>query len=219
MNLLRQALLFPTDIYDLIAGRWLLPALLKLAPHIQLERGVRFSGCPIFSVAPSGRIFLGERVYVNSRPFSYHTLMASRTLFRAVGQGTIRVGAGSRLHGCSLTAYNSVTIGENCLLAGNSIVMDCGGHDLSFPNVEDRILAINQLGEANIGRVKPVEIGDNVWIGAASIILPGVTIGEGSIIAAGSVVTKDVPSMSIAGGNPAKVIRSFWQTSLDSATQ
>lgn len=53
----------------------------------------------------------------------------------------------------------------------------------------------------------PVIINDNVWIGMNAIILPGVTIGKGAVIAAGSVVTKDVPPYSLVGGNPAKIIR------------
>lgn len=54
---------------------------------------------------------------------------------------------------------------------------------------------------------KPVEIADDVWIGGRVIILPGVHIGEGSVIGAGSVVTKDVASFSIVAGNPAKIIK------------
>ena len=54
---------------------------------------------------------------------------------------------------------------------------------------------------------RPVVIGDDVWIAARAIILPGVTIGKGSIIGAGAVVTKDVPEYAVVGGNPARVIR------------
>ena len=54
---------------------------------------------------------------------------------------------------------------------------------------------------------KPIHIGQNVWIGAGAIILPGVTIGDNSVIAAGSVVTKDVPENSVFGGNPAKFMK------------
>ena len=59
------------------------------------------------------------------------------------------------------------------------------------------------------GNTQPrkVTIGDDVWIGARAIILPGVTIGQGSIVAAGSVVTKDVEPFSVVGGNPARVIK------------
>ena len=55
--------------------------------------------------------------------------------------------------------------------------------------------------------MKPVRIGDKAWLGLRVIILKGVEIGEGAVVAAGSVVTKDVPSWTIAAGNPAKVIR------------
>jgi len=54
----------------------------------------------------------------------------------------------------------------------------------------------------------PVHIGRDVWIGANAVILPGVTIGDGAVIAAGAVVTKDVPENTVAGGVPAKVIKS-----------
>ena len=56
---------------------------------------------------------------------------------------------------------------------------------------------------------KPVVIENNVWIGAGAIILGGVTIGENSVVAAGAVVTRDVPRDTLAGGNPARVIRSI----------
>ena len=56
-------------------------------------------------------------------------------------------------------------------------------------------------------RSVPIKIGNDVWIGCNSIILKGVTIGDGAIVAAGSVVTKDVPDYAVVGGAPAKVIR------------
>lgn len=55
--------------------------------------------------------------------------------------------------------------------------------------------------------LKPVAIGENVWIGSSVIILPGVTIGEGAVIGAGAVVAKDVPACAVCGGNPAKVLK------------
>jgi acetyltransferase-like isoleucine patch superfamily enzyme len=56
---------------------------------------------------------------------------------------------------------------------------------------------------------KPVVIGDRVWVGGGAIICPGVTIGEGSTVAAGAVVTKDVPSYCVVGGNPARVLKTL----------
>ena len=60
----------------------------------------------------------------------------------------------------------------------------------------------------------PVKIGNDVWVGGNSVILPGVTIGDGTVIGAGSVVTKDIPSGVIAAGNPCRVIRKITQADL-----
>ncbi|EML0281075.1 acyltransferase [Vibrio alginolyticus] len=111
------------------------------------------------------------------------------------------MGANTRIHGTCIHAYESITIGKNCLIAANCQIFDGSGHDLSFSDVENRI---NTRGVS-----KPVLIEDNVWIGINSIILPGVTIGNGSVIAANSVVTKDIPPMVLAGGNPAKIIKRY----------
>jgi acetyltransferase-like isoleucine patch superfamily enzyme len=84
-----------------------------------------------------------------------------------------------------------VEIGSGCNIAWDVCIMDRDYHKCNS-NIED---------------IKPVRICDNVWIGCRSLILKGVTIGEGSVIAAGSVVTSDVPPRAIVAGNPAKVVR------------
>ena len=61
--------------------------------------------------------------------------------------------------------------------------------------------------DSDIEQIKPVKIGSRVWIGCNSLIMKGVTIGDGAVVAAGSVVTKDVPAGAVCGGNPAKIIR------------
>lgn len=61
--------------------------------------------------------------------------------------------------------------------------------------------------EQGMAEAKPVTVGDDVWIGQRALILPGVSIGTGAIVAAGSVVTRDVPPFAVVAGNPAKVIK------------
>ena len=90
------------------------------------------------------------------------------------------------------------------MIAANCQIFDGNGHDLSFPDVDNRI---NTRGTS-----KPVNIEDSVWIGANSIVLPGVTIGRGSVVSANSVVVKDVPPMVVVGGNPAKIIKTYSDT-------
>lgn len=102
---------------------------------------------------------------------------------------------------------NKITIGNNVLIGANCIIMDNDAHSLNY---KIRSREINENGKSldhELCGCKEIFIKDNVFIGMNSIILKGVSIGERSIIAAGSVVTKSIPSDCIAGGNPCKVIK------------
>lgn len=101
-----------------------------------------------------------------------------------------------------LTNYNvtildiaPVTIGDYCMIGPNTLITTVG-HPM-----------MPELRRAKMAYSKPVIIGDDVWIGGNCTILPGVTIGSNVIIAAGAVVTKDIPDNSVVAGVPAKVIR------------
>ena len=95
----------------------------------------------------------------------------------------------------------SISIGNNVKIGGGSLILDTDCHSL------DHITRRNPIHDKMYTKNKPVIISDDVFIGANSIILKGVHIGARSIIAAGSIVTKDIPADCIAGGNPCKVIR------------
>ncbi|HAV5535575.1 lipopolysaccharide biosynthesis protein [Acinetobacter baumannii] len=105
-----------------------------------------------------------------------------------------------------ITAAHSVEIGNNVLMASKIYISDCshgsyiGNNDDSDPRIipADRPLS-----------VKPVKIQDNVWLGEFVSVLPGVTIGEGTIVGANSVVSKSLPSYVIAVGSPAKPIKFY----------
>ena len=99
---------------------------------------------------------------------------------------------------CIWAEKNSVIIFGDNVLVGPGVKMFCGNHGVKLSGVP---MVFQERTEANIS------IGNDVWIGANSVITSGVTIAEGAVIAAGSVVTKDVPENSIVGGVPAKLIK------------
>lgn len=101
------------------------------------------------------------------------------------------IGERSRLLG-------KITIGKDVMMGEEVIIIT---HNHNFDRLD---IPMCQQG---FKKEEPVTISDDVWIGARVIILPGVTVGKGAILAAGAIITKDVPSYAIVGGNPAKVIR------------
>lgn len=105
-----------------------------------------------------------------------------------------------------ITAMNSVVIGNNVLMASKIYISDCS-HGFYEGSDKDSSPDVNPIDREY--KVSSVFIGDNVWLGEFVSILPGVTIGEGSIIGANSVVTKDIEANSIAVGSPAKVIKKY----------
>jgi|SoiMethySBSTD1v2_1073268.scaffolds.fasta_scaffold945229_1 maltose O-acetyltransferase len=110
---------------------------------------------------------------------------------------------------------SNISIGEHAFINFNCVILDCaqvsiGDRTQIAPGVQ--LLAADHPRDAETRRdllelARPISIGSNVWIGGAAIVLPGVSIGEDSIIGAGSVVTRDVPSGVLAFGNPCRVVR------------
>ena len=95
--------------------------------------------------------------------------------------------------GCHFQDQGGITLGDDCLI----------GHNVVFATLNHFI----EPSERASLRPAPIVLGKNVWVGSSSTILQGVTIGDNAIIAAGSVVTKDVPANAIVGGVPARLIR------------
>ena len=127
-------------------------------------------------------------------------------------QGQVSVGDFTLMNGSRIICDSAVTIGNHCLISWNTVLMDT---PRLSPSATDRRRELQQaaghpqrtLLGTHPGR--PIQIGDNVWIGFDSCILPGVSIGQGSVVGARSVVTADVPPWTIVAGNPARVIRSL----------
>ena len=112
-------------------------------------------------------------------------------------QGEIIIGKYSLITpGVRIMAAEKIEIGDACMIAHGAYISDADWHGI-YDRAEP------------VGKTKPINIKENVWIGDSAIICKGVTIGKNSIIGAGSVVTKDVPENCIYAGNPAKFIRSL----------
>lgn len=123
----------------------------------------------------------------------------------------VRIHAGTIVHGSRLTVGRDTFINRDCVIQADAPVI-IGEQVHLGPGV--RITTVShEIGpshrRAGHRYTRPVTIGSGAWIGAESQILPGVSVGAGAIVAAGSVVTADVPPDTVAGGVPAKTIRSL----------
>jgi acetyltransferase-like isoleucine patch superfamily enzyme len=111
----------------------------------------------------------------------------------SVNEGAIlELGSGYINYGADISCFNRISIGEDVVISKNVTIRDSDNHHLLYNGYVSS---------------KPIKIGNHVWIGINATILKGVTIGDGAIIAAGSVVTKDVPPRTLVAGVPAKIIK------------
>lgn len=169
---------------------------------------------------PTARLEAGAQLYGSARIYN----MGARSEEISIGSGSIvrgellRFAHGGRItigrscyigHGTRIWSGASVTVGDNVLIAHNVSIFDNLTHPLDWRERRKHFDMIASRGhpfDIDLGD-KPVTIGDDAWIGAQSIILRGVRIGARAIVAAGAVVTQDVPSDAIVGGNPARLLR------------
>ncbi len=173
-------------------------------------------------------VLLGDGAYVETS-YSFHLFRSRKDTAVVLGESSstyigcmfdmgpeavLHVGTFTLLNGLWLICDQRVSIGTHCLLSWNVVIMD------NFRAAED-VPARRRMLEAYAAtrnrqlfapvNSRPVVIGNNVWIGFDCCILPGVHIGEGSIIGARSVVNEDIPAYCIAAGNPARVVRALRQ--------
>lgn len=148
---------------------------------------VRIWGRP--SVKNWGRMVIGDRV----------RLVSTVAKLELVAEGgALEIGEGTFInYGCSIGATQLVRIGANCSIGTYAILMDNDYHRLEPERRNER------------PESAPIVLEDNVWLGARVIVLRGVTIGAGSAIGAGSVVTRNIPPRSLAAGAPARVIKAL----------
>lgn len=150
----------------------------------------------------NGELIIGNDFKCNNKIKSNSIGLIQPCIFNiSAPNSRIIIGDNVGISGSTICATTSVTIGNNVLIGSGCLISDTDSHPIDW---EDR------LYDRNVKTRKvPIVIEDNVFIGARSIILKGVTIGEGAVIGAGSVVSKDVPPYSIVCGNPARVVKTL----------
>jgi acetyltransferase-like isoleucine patch superfamily enzyme len=132
------------------------------------------------------------------------------TMFDAGPRARIQIGEYALIHGARIICDAEIEIGAYSLISWNVVLMD--SYRVPFDRAERRI-ELERVAQrrprafAADVPARPIHIGRNVWIGFDACVLPGVTVGEGAVIGARSVVTEDVPAYAVVAGNPAQVIR------------
>jgi acetyltransferase-like isoleucine patch superfamily enzyme len=143
------------------------------------------------------------------------------------GKSKIVIGNNNCIGQSQIVCANKFEIGDNVLISYGGYFCDHNAHSINYLHRRQDIMQQihNYKNSQHILKGKnwevvdsaPIKICSDVWIGMNCVILKGVTIGEGAIVAAGSVVTKDVPAWSIVGGNPARVIKEIRKQSSELA--
>jgi acetyltransferase-like isoleucine patch superfamily enzyme len=154
------------------------------------------TGIYVHWVQGKGNLTVGDYVSIQGKCSFFFAARYSEKPSLTIGDHT---GIG---HSCSFTVGKGIRIGKHCRLGSSVVMFDAPGHPA------DPTARLAGLPSTD-SEVRPVTIGDNVWIGTGAVIFPGVTIGDGSIVATGSVVMTDVPGNTMVAGNPARQVRAL----------
>lgn len=140
-----------------------------------------------------GEFFLGRGAEVH---VGNNVLLERKVRFSLGDNARVYVGDNTYLSDfANVLALKEIYIGRDCAISWHVLFMDTSSHPFGI------------TGENPTTRIAPIRVEDHVWIGCRAVILKGVTIGKGAIVANNAVVTRDVPPATLVGGNPARVIK------------
>lgn len=194
-----RGIIFVTRRLRWWVGSWWARAVLR-SYGVEYGAGLRIGSAPVIRRSPGARIRLGRNVTILNELAENPAGITHRTvLCTDRPNAQLLIGDQVGMSGVIICASERISIGDRVLLGA-----DCAIYDTDFHPLDAQARLVNDLSKVG---VKPVVVGSDVWIGARAIVLKGVTIGDGAIIAAGAVVTRDVPPGAIVAGVPAKVVR------------
>lgn len=188
----------PTVLGTILRARVYRGVLGSVGSSCLIEKNVRF--CVPHKIFLGDRVFIGENTY-----FDVNNIESKIKL-----ENDVHIGQNCIICICEREeepAIDKIYIHKNTAINAYSFLLSCGGIDIgkySMLGFDIALLGAHLNSSAETGRI---EIGEDVWLGAHVTVLPGVTIGEGSVIGAGAVVMGDIPPYSVATGFPAKVIK------------
>ena len=165
---------------------------------------IKLYGKPILKMHPNSEIFLDDNVSLNSSTFkcTSGSIYAPCKLVTICASAKIFIGKDTGLNGTSIVARSKkIIIGQRVAIAPNVVIMDSPFHKI-WPPLERNNYSGKELDT-------DIFIGDDVWISTGCIILPGASIGKGTVVAARSLINKKFPKNCLIGGIPAKIIKEF----------
>jgi acetyltransferase-like isoleucine patch superfamily enzyme len=167
--------------------------------NIQYGTGLKVNGLLKIFVTRRGQVIIGENFKVNSG--ENHNVIGRQQKFTLWVEGKLIIKNDVGISCSAIICNHEITIGNNVVIGGNTVIYDTNFHSID-PDIRN-----NPELDKKFAKFAPVTINDNVFIGAHSTILKGVEIGEGAVIGACTVVSKNIPAREVWVGNPARFVR------------
>lgn len=172
---------------------------LLLYRGVEVIGKISIGGLPYIWKSPSAKIVINQGVRLNSG--MEFNPVGSDEKMKIIVKGELIIGENAGISNSTIVCWEKISIGKRTLIGGGTKIYDTDFHPIHYS--ERVLMTSNNIMTA------PISIGDDVFIGAHTIILKGVQIGKGSVIGAGSVVAKNVPEKQIWAGNPIRYIKSL----------
>ena len=169
--------------------------------NVDYEEDIRINGYVKLIMSKGATLKIGKEFKLNSGKNFNPIGRNQRSLFVVNKDAELTIGNNVGMSSVAIVCSKKISLGNNVRIGGNTVFYDTDFHSLNY---QER--TSNPENKNNI-RIKPISVGDNVFIGGHSLILKGSTIGENSIVGAGSLVTGSIPSNEIWAGNPARFIK------------